>query len=146
MLQLINIARQYSGLIIVGLFCLALWGLNTRNAQLSATNLRLEAKVTEGEKEKERINSKNDDLANTLQNLTDKIGQANTIASTEARRRAAAEMKNNRLQEEVKGALKDNKCSNDVIPDAVISRLLEQANRIRIGKDADYSDSGKSDK
>lgn len=146
MFQLIGLARQYSGLIIVGLFCLSLWGLNTRNAQLSATNLRLEAKVTEGEKEKERINSKNDDLANTLQNLTEKIGQANAIASTEARRRAAAEMKNNKLQEEVKDALKNNKCSVELVPDSVVARLLEQANGVRIGKDTSDRNTSKSNK
>lgn len=116
-----------------------LWSLNSENKKLTTDNNELRA-------EYRRVNSKNDDLANTLGNLTEKIGQANAIASTEARRRAAAEMKNNKLQEEVKDALKNNKCSVELVPDSVIGRLLEQANRIRSGKDADYSDSSKSDK
>ncbi|MBU9829871.1 DUF2570 domain-containing protein [Rahnella rivi] len=135
----LTLIKNLIPIIFAAIIVTFLWSLNSENKKLTSDNNELRA-------EYRRVNSKNDDLANTLGNLTEKIGQANAIASTEARRRAAAEMKNNKLQEEVKDALKNNKCSVELVPDSVISRLLEQANRIRIGKDADYSDSSKSDK
>ena len=135
----LTLIKNLIPIIFAAIIVTFLWSLNSENKKLTSDNNELRA-------EYRRVNSKNDDLANTLGNLTEKIGQANAIASTEARRRAAAEMKNNKLQEEVKDALKNNKCSVELVPDSVIGRLLEQANRIRSGKDADYSDSGKSDK
>ena len=135
----LTLIKNLIPIIFAAIIVTFLWSLNSENKKLTSDNNELRA-------EYRRVNSKNDDLANTLGNLTEKIGQANAIASTEARRRAAAEMKNNKLQEEVKDALKNNKCSVELVPDSVISRLLEQANRIRIGKDSDYSDSSKSDK
>lgn len=135
----LTLIKNLIPIIFAAIIVTFLWSLNSENKKLTSDNNELRA-------EYRRVNSKNDDLANTLGNLTEKIGQANAIASTEARRRAAAEMKNNKLQEEVKDALKNNKHSVELVPDSVISRLLEQANRIRIGKDADYSDSSKSDK
>ena len=135
----LTLIKNLIPIIFAAIIVTFLWSLNSENKKLTSDNNELRA-------EYRRVNSKNDDLANTLGNLTEKIGQANAIASTEARRRAAAEMKNNKLQEEVKDALKNNKCSVELVPDSVIGRLLEQANRIRSGKDADYSDSSKSDK
>lgn len=94
--------------------------LGVDNRQLKTDNYALQ-------KESRELNSKNNDLANTLQNLTDAVMKMNDIVATESKRRAAAEMKSQRLQEEVKGALKDNQCSTVRLPDSVVSALLEQA-------------------
>lgn len=110
--------------------------LGTDNRQLRISNAAL---VTEAR----QLNSKNNDLANTLQNLADRVGDMNKLVDKEARRRSAAEMKSQRLQEEVKDALKNNKCSIELIPDSVIDQLRRQADSVRNGKSSDDTDSGK---
>ncbi|ENR8788678.1 DUF2570 domain-containing protein [Enterobacter hormaechei] len=111
--------------------------LGTDNRQLKISNAALIA-------EAKQLHSKNDDLANTLQNLADRVGDMNKLVDKEARRRSAAEMKSQRLQEEVKDALKNNKCSIELIPDSVVDQLRRQADSVRNGKSADDTDSGKS--
>lgn len=73
------------------------------NRKLSAENGRLEEQTAE-------LNAKNDGMSKSLQTLTSEVQSMNKLASDEARRRAAAEMKSQRLNEEVKDALKNNKC------------------------------------
>lgn len=70
------------------------------------------------------IGSKNYALSNSLDSLISELSAMNKIVETESKRRAAAEMKSQRLQEEVKSALKDNKCAVEPIPgNAVIGGL-----------------------
>lgn len=111
--------------------------LGTDNRQLKISNAALIA-------EAKQLHSKNDDLANTLQNLADRVGDMNKLVDKEARRRSAAEMKSQRLQEEVKDALKNNKCSIELIPDSVVNQLRRQADSVRNGKSTNDTDSGKS--
>lgn len=111
--------------------------LGADNRQLRISN----AALVESSKQ---LNVKNNDLATTLQNLTDAVTDMNKIVDKEAKRRAAAEMKSQRLQDEIKDALKNNKCSIELIPDSVVDQLRRQVDSIRSGKDTDSSDSGKS--
>ncbi|MBE4946335.1 MULTISPECIES: DUF2570 domain-containing protein [unclassified Enterobacter cloacae complex] len=111
--------------------------LGTDNRQLKISNAALIA-------EAKQLHSKNDDLANTLQNLADRVGDMNKLVDKEARRRSAAEMKSQRLQEEVKDALKNNKCSIELIPDSVVDQLRRQADSVRDGKNANDTYSGES--
>lgn len=110
--------------------------LGTDNRQLRISNAAL---VTEAK----QLNSKNNDLANTLQNLADRVGDMNKLVDKEARRRSAAEMKSQRLQEEVKDALKNNKCSIELIPDSVVDQLRRQADSVRNGKGSVDTDTSK---
>ena len=110
--------------------------LGTDNRQLKISNAAL---ITEAG----QLHSKNDDLANTLQNLADRVGDMNKLVDKEARRRSAAEMKSQHLQEEVKDALKNNKCSIELIPDSVVDQLRRQADSVRNGKITNDTDSGK---
>lgn len=80
--------------------------------------------------------SKNNDLAATIKNLADRVGEQNEIVRTEAKRRAAAEMKQQGLQDEIKEALRGNTCSVVVMPDDVTGKLREQADSVRNGKDS----------
>lgn len=112
-------------------------------AKLGADNRQLRIENSSLVKDNRELNGKNADLANTLQNLADKVGEMNQLVDAESRRRAAAEMKSQRLQEEVKSALKDNKCSVELIPDSVIDQLRRQADSIRGGEGADATDTGK---
>ncbi|EQB0486273.1 DUF2570 domain-containing protein [Cronobacter turicensis] len=112
-------------------------------AKLGADNRQLRIENSSLVKDNRELNGKNADLANTLQNLADKVGEMNQLVDAESRRRAAAEMKSQRLQEEVKSALKDNKCSVELIPDSVIDQLRRQADAIRGGEDTDATNAGK---
>ncbi|EKA7106785.1 DUF2570 domain-containing protein [Salmonella enterica] len=98
--------------------------LGADNRQLRIINASLTA-------ESKQLNVKNNDLATTLQNLTDAVTDMNKLVDKEAKRRAAAEMKSQRLQEEVKEALKDNQCSTVLLPDSVVQSLLEQERSMR---------------
>lgn len=82
------------------------------------------------------LSNQNNDLAATLNNLADKVGEQNEIVKTEARRRAAAEMKQQRLQDEVKEALRSNTCSVVAVPDSAADKLRKQAEAVRSGKAA----------
>ncbi|PQV79374.1 DUF2570 domain-containing protein [Cronobacter sakazakii] len=112
-------------------------------AKLGADNRQLRIENSSLVKDNRELNGKNADLANTLQNLADKVGEMNQLVDAESRRRAAAEMKSQRLQEEVKSAPKDNKCSVELIPDSVIDQLRRQADSIRGGEGTDTTDTGK---
>ena len=122
----------FFALIIIGFIV----KLGADNRQLRISNAALIS-------ESKQLNTKNEDLATTLQNLADAVTDMNKQVDKEAKRRAAAEMKSQRLQEEVKDALKNNKCSIELIPDSVVDQLRRQADSIRNGKDTDTTDSGK---
>lgn len=128
-----NLIPFIFALIIIGFIV----KLGADNRQLRISNASLTA-------ESKQLNVKNNDLATTLQNLTDAVTDMNKLVDKEAKRRAAAEMKSQRLQEEVKDALKNNKCSIELIPDSVVDQLRRQADSIRNGKDANSTDTGKS--
>lgn len=106
------------------------------NTVLTGRNERLrEANAT--------LSNQNNDLAATLNNLADKVGEQNEIVKTEARRRAAAEMKQQRLQDEVKEALRSNTCSVVTVPDSAADKLRKQAEAVRTGKANTSANTGK---
>lgn len=67
--------------------------LASDNKKLSEDNGRLSEQIKD-------IGQKNEGLANSIDGLVEQIGVMNKIVATEARRRAAAEMKAQKLQEE----------------------------------------------
>ena len=85
--------------------------------------------------------SKNNDLAATIKNLADRVGEQNKIVADETKRRAAAEMKQQGLQNEVKQALRESKPSVVLVPDDVVDRLRQQADSVRNSADAAPADS-----
>lgn len=89
------------------------------------------------------LSQKNSDLAKTLHNLTEEVGKINALAQQESKRRAAAEMKSQRLQEEVKSALKDNKCSIELIPGDAVIGVRKAADSARGGKGSGGADTSK---
>lgn len=112
--------------------------------KLGADNRQLRISNASLANETKQLNGKNNDLANTLQNLADRVGDMNKLVDKEARRRSAAEMKSQRLQEEVKDALKNNKCSIELVPDSVIDQLRRQADSVRNGKSPNGSNTSES--
>lgn len=84
-----------------------------------------------------QLSSKNDALIKSVSDLTTEVKSMNDIVATESRRRAAAEMKSQRLQEEVKTALKENKCAAELVPVDVQKKLVELADSIKGGSESE---------
>ena len=84
-----------------------------------------------------QLSSKNDALIKSVGDLTTEVKSMNDIVATESRRRAAAEMKSQRLQEEVKTALKENKCAAELVPVDVQKKLVELADSIKGGSESE---------
>lgn len=110
--------------------------LASDNRKLSEDNGRLSEQIKE-------IGSKNDTLSNSLDSLIGEVSAMNKIVATESKRRAAAEMKSQRLQEEVKNALKDNKCSIELIPSDAVIGVRKAADSARGSKGSDGADTSK---
>lgn len=106
------------------------------NQNLNSRNEKLRELTTE-------LLSKNNDLAATIKNLADRVGEQNQIVAEETKRRAAAEMKQQGLQNEVKQALRDSKPSVVLVPDDVVERLRQQADSVRNGNDTSSADTSK---
>lgn len=81
-----------------------------------------------------QLSTKNDALIKSVGDLTAEVKSMNNIVETESRRRAAAEMKSQRLQDEVKNALKNSTCSFELIPAGALVRMREAADSVRNGK------------
>lgn len=106
------------------------------NRTLTQRNERLRLQNTE-------LMSKNTDLAGTIKTLAAHVGEQNEIVRAETKRRAAAEMKQQGLQDEVKQVLRDSTCSVVLVPDDVTDKLRDQADSVRSGKGATAADTGK---
>lgn len=111
--------------------------LASDNKQLSSDNGKLSEQIKD-------VGSKNEALSSSLDSLIEQVAEMNKIVATEAKRRAAAEMKSQRLQEEVKSALKDNKCTIELIPDGAVIGLRKAADSARTDKSKKPSDTSKS--
>ena len=106
------------------------------NQILTQRNERLRLQNTE-------LMSKNTDLAGTIKTLAAYVGEQNEIVRAETKRRAAAEMKQQGLQDEVKQVLRDSTCSVVLVPDDVTDKLRDQADSVRSGKGSAAADTGK---
>lgn len=107
-------------IVAVAIVIAMMFKLSGDNKKLSEENGRLEEQTAE-------LNSKNDGMAKSLTKLTGEIQSMNKLAADEARRRAAAEMKSQRLNEEVKDALKGNRCAVELIPERAVIGVREAA-------------------
>jgi len=133
-LSALKVIIPFAFLVII-IECLAKLGYDNR--QLKTDNQYLQ-------KESRELTNKNNGLANTLQNLTEAVTSMNNLVDKEAKRRAAAEMKSQRLNEEVKDALKGHACTNDLIPADAVIRLLNASDSSRRGKGKKPAASSKS--
>lgn len=114
------------------------------NAHLQQANNTLSSEKTALEKDIRQLNEKNDGLAQSVQMLVRNGNQQNDIVKAETKRRTAAEMKQQRLQDEIKEALKSSQCNFVVLPDGAIERLREESDSIRSGKGKSATATSKS--
>lgn len=109
------------------LVCVALWGLNTSNHQLSATNARLERLSDSKDAQINQLRDKNDDLADGVQKLTTAINKQNVIMSDVLQQRTDADQYNKALQSEIKTYLLSDKCAKSAVNPNAVDRLREAA-------------------
>ncbi|PWD66513.1 DUF2570 domain-containing protein [Pectobacterium parmentieri] len=103
------------------------------NIQLESDNATLRGDVLQ-------LNKKNDGLAESIKTLAEQAIAQNDIVKAESKRRAAAEMKQQRLQDEVKQALRESQPSVVALPYPVLERLREKSDSVRNGKSEVASD------
>lgn len=119
--------RNYSHIIVIGLICVALWGLNARNSQLTATNERLEQLTNSKDDQINDLRSKNDDLATSVKDLVTAVKQQNAVMSQVTEQRAVTAQQNRKLQSEIKRYLADDKCAVAPVPADAVDRLRDAA-------------------
>ncbi|MDU4943974.1 MAG: Rz lytic protein, partial [Mixta calida] len=125
MLNVISFIRNYSHIIIIGLVCIALWGLNARNGQLMATNDRLEKLANSKDEQINDLRSKNDDLASSVDALVTAVNQQNAVMSQVTEQRALTAQQNRKLQNEIKRYLAADKCAVAPVDSNAVDRLRE---------------------
>lgn len=135
-MQNMNVIRILIPVIFVVIIIGFIAKLGYDNQILTQRNERLRLQNTE-------LMSKNTDLAGTIKTLAAHVGEQNEIVRAETKRRAAAEMKQQGLQDEVKQVLRDSTCSVVLVPDDVTDKLRDQADSVRSGKGTTAADAGK---
>lgn len=126
-MTIISFFRNYSHIMVVGLICVALWGLNARNSQLTATNDRLEKLANSKDDQINDLRSKNDGLASSVNDLVSAVKQQNEVMSQVAEQRAVTAQQNRKLQNEIKRYLAANKCAVAPVPAGAADRLRDAA-------------------
>lgn len=138
--------RNYIPILFAVIICFFLYSLYNTNQQLRLVNEGLVKEDKAKANRIENLRSKNDDFANTFANFTKALERTNQIAEDERLRRNLAEQKNQRLQDEIKQALKNNQCSIIPVPDSVVDGLRQQADRVRNGEVSTGSNTDKPTK
>lgn len=127
MFNVIGFIRNNSGLVIIGLICVALWGLNASNSQLKATNDRLEKLANSKDEQINDLRSKNDGLASSVTELVTAVKQQNEVMSQVTEQRAVTAQQNRKLQNEIKRYLAADKCAVAPVPPVAADRLRDAA-------------------
>jgi len=126
-MKIISFIRNYSHLIVIGLICVCLWGLNARNSQLTATNERLEKLSNSKDDQINDLRSKNDGLASSVNDLVTAVNKQNVVMSQVVEQRAETAQQNRKLQSEIKRYLAADKCAVAPVPAGAADRLRDAA-------------------
>lgn len=123
----ITALKNFAPAIVIGLICIALWGLNARNSQLDATNQRLEKLANSKDEQINDLRSKNDGLAASVNDLVTAVKQQNDVMSQVADQRAVTAEQNRKLQYEIKQYLAADKNAAALVPADAVKRLRDAA-------------------
>jgi len=119
--------KNYFHLIVIGLICVALWGLNTSNSQLTATNGRLE-KIADGKDEQIRLlRQENSELADNIKSLVEAVQHQNDVMDEVEAQRAVADQQNRKLQDDIKKFLEADRCAAASVDHRAVDRLRDAA-------------------
>ncbi|MCU5775106.1 Rz lytic protein [Erwiniaceae bacterium BAC15a-03b] len=146
---MIPFIKNYSHIIVIGLICVALWGLNARNSQLTATNDRLEKLANSKDDQINDLRSKNDGLAASVTGLVSAVRQQNDVMSQVTDQRVVTAQQNRKLQNEIKRYLEADKCATAPVPADAADRLraaAKAAGGISDNKATSVEATGRADK
>lgn len=119
--------KNYFHLIVIGLICVALWGLNTSNSQLTATNARLE-KIADGKDEQIRLlRQENSELADNIKSLVEAVQHQNDVMDEVEAQRVVADQQNRTLQDDIKKYLEADRCAAAPVDHCAVERLRDAA-------------------
>lgn len=118
MRNVIGFIRNASPVIFIILICFCLWALNARNGQFEATNDRLNETVKILRERNVALYDRNDTLAHTMNNLTNRVGELGNLLSVETKRRADAEVRANQLQRENEFLKSQKQCRIAIDPNS----------------------------
>ncbi|WP_210496323.1 Rz lytic protein [Pantoea ananatis] len=141
--------KNYAPVIVIGLIGVALWGLNARNSQLSATNDRLEKLANSTDDKINDLRSKNDDLAASVNDLVNAVKHQNEVMGQVTEQRAVTAQQNRKLQNEIKQYLAADKCAVAPVPADAADRLrsaAKAASGVPDNQPATAKPSGRTDK
>ncbi|KAB8312281.1 Rz lytic protein [Erwinia endophytica] len=124
---MIAFIKNYSGVIVIALICLALWWLDARNSQLAATNERLERLADSKDVQIHQLRGENNNLAASIADFIAAVEQQNELLESVTQQRAQAEQQNRAFQNEIIDILADDKCAATPVPDAAAKRLHDAA-------------------
>ncbi|MGP0152193.1 Rz lytic protein [Pantoea ananatis] len=123
----LNLVKNFSPVIVIGLICLALWMLNARNSKLEATNQRLEKLANSKDEQINDLRSKNDGLATSVNELVTAVKHQNEVMGQVTEQRAVTAQQNRKLQNEIKHYLAADKCAVAPVPPDAADRLRDAA-------------------
>lgn len=132
MLRLISLLKSSIRYLIPVAIILMLWGLNVSNSQLKATNTRLEQLSDSKDEQINNLRSKNDNLADGVQQLTEAVTKQNAVMADVISQRADTAEQNRELQNEIKRYLATDKCALSPVNSVAISKLREAAEDSRV--------------
>lgn len=120
--------KNYTHVIVIGLICVALWGLNTSNRQLKATNGRLE-KIADGKDDQIRLlRTENSELADSIKSLVEAVQHQNDVMDEVEAHRAIGDELNRKLQDDIKKYLEAEQCAAAPVDRRAADRLRDAAN------------------
>lgn len=120
--------KNYTHVIVIGLICIALWGLNTSNSQLKASNGRLE-KIADGKDEQIKLlRTENSELADNIKSLLEAVQLQNDVMDEVEAQRAVADHQNRTFQDDIKKYLEADRCAAAPVDRRAADRLRDAAN------------------
>ncbi|PKH20219.1 Rz lytic protein [Enterobacterales bacterium CwR94] len=123
MANVISFFRNNTHFLFIGLICICLWGLNARNAQLTATNERLEKLANSKDQQINDLRQKNDSLADSVTELVRTLREGNELQAVAVEQKNKAEVVNRELQNDIRQYLRDDKGAASPVPDGAVERL-----------------------
>lgn len=120
---MLSFIRNNSHFIIVGLICVAMWGLNTRNDQLTATNERLKTIADGKDKQISILHAQSDELAAGLRSLGVQMARNNEILAQAQQEKEQSEKETRERLEKIEAALADDPHAAAPLPPAAVDEL-----------------------
>ncbi|WP_240629307.1 Rz lytic protein [Pantoea rodasii] len=127
MLNILNLFRNVLPLFVIALICVELGLIIDSNSRLKTTNQHLTEMLGSKEAQVSALRSKNDALANGLNELVTAVRQQNAVMKQVTTERVVASQENRTLRDEIRKNLVGDRCAASPVPAAAADRLRDAA-------------------